>query len=219
MVYVYSRFTVKNAKGFINKYSDHDYIKKDLGCLNYKIFNNEDNENVFTCLSEWDKKENKDIYHNNYYQSVRDKWEIAYTEMHELILIDERLTDQSGGTASNFYVISRMNLTRTMELPENLAEEFRQTYPLETLRALNCESVQLFINHLNPNIVSIVSKWMDKTSYQIWYSSERRLEINKKADTLEKQHSIDHYQLRLRNSKDLTILSNGDLSKHLEISL
>ncbi len=198
MVHILSRFMTANATCFIENFVERDQIRFEKGCLCYRVFQQEANENIITLLFEWDSKDNYDKYYKDNVEQVIGNYAEVFEDLELMDLLTVVEGDLSDG---DFYVLSRLTVDRDVVSPNEHINEILDSYPKEMLQKINCEKVEIFTNSTNIKIVSILRKWRDKSSYLTWYKSQMRHDINVRSDTLGKELGPDHYQFKLIRSR------------------
>ncbi|MCE7736432.1 MAG: hypothetical protein GPJ54_16245 [Candidatus Heimdallarchaeota archaeon] len=187
-----------NAPGFIENFVERDQIIFEKGCLRYRVFQQETNENIITLLLEWDSKDNYDKYYKDNVEQVIGKYSEGFEDLE---LIDLLTVVEGDLSDSDFYVLSRLTVNRDVVSPNELINEILDSYPKEMLQKINCEKVEIFTNSTNIKIVSMLGKWKDKSSYLTWYKSQMRYDVNVRSDALGKELGPDHYKFKLIRSR------------------
>lgn len=202
MVHILNRFMIKNAPAFIENFVERDQIRFDMGCLHYRMFHQDANENIVTLLFEWDSKDNYDKYYKENVEQVIGNYSGGFEDSE---LIDLVTVVEGDLSDSDFYVLSRITVNRNVEGPTDIINEIQDSYPPEILKKINCEKVEIFTNSTNINIVSMLGKWKDKSSYLTWQKSQLRYDINVRSDALGKELGPDHYKFKLIRSRQREI--------------
>ena len=194
MVYIIIKFMVNDIPGFIDNFVERDQTRFEMGCLNYRLFHQDNNENIFTLLFEWKSK----ISYDKYFKDHVLQQVVKYADRYEdLQVIDLVTSSKAELTDSDFYVLSKFTIDHQINNPKALANEIEKNYPIDRLQKLQCESIEFFTNYSNINIVSTLSKWKDKSTYLNWSNSLMPHEINQDSDTFGKTFDSNDYQLKL----------------------
>lgn len=198
MVHILTRFIVHDVPRFLSNFIERDQIRFEKGCSQYKLFQQNNNDNVFTLIFEWGSKSVYDDYFKNHAEEQVAALTKRFEDVEILDLVSEIEVNSSN---SDFYVLAKLTVNPKAENSFDSAKEMEKSYPPEIMEELNMERIEVYSSPNNQNIVSILAKWKNNASYYTWLKSEGRRDINQKSAMLGKEFGSDHYRLKLIRSR------------------